>query len=86
MKTIWKYEIKIQDDLTLELPVNYKILHFGSQHGRYYIWVLKYGPTKDTMKINFKIVGTGFKINFSTNIYIGTAMDGAFVWHLFQVN
>ena len=90
MKTIYKYEIRIQDnysyDYSLELPQNYRILDFQCQSGRYFIWVLCFGDLTKTIKVNFKIVGTGSEIDFSTNNYVGTASDTIFVWHLFQVS
>jgi len=84
LKTIWKYEIKIQDKFSLDLPINHKILSFQEHGGRCYIWVLNFSIDIDcTVKTNFRIVGTGQDIDFPTCTYIGTVINGFFVWHLF---
>jgi len=83
---IWKYEIPIQDDFTLELPDESEVLHVALQNGKPYAWVLLHdinAPKKERM---FHIIGTGnpFDEKEGYMMYIGTFQMPPFVWHLWE--
>ena len=88
MKTIYKYEIPIQDHFTLELPRNAEILTVQTQkvkveelyekHERPFIWALVDIDSNKTMileKRYFRVSGTGHDLTedyCKIKEYIGT--------------
>ncbi len=88
MKKIYKYNVPIQDGFTLELPDGYKILHFGMQDKKAYLWVLVDPDSKLFISCRFQIKGTGHSIDESELMnYVGTIItnNDRLVWHLFRV-
>lgn len=84
---VHKFEIKQADEFELSLPVGCKILKFGNQDERLWIWVLldQRAPLR-TRK--FLLTGTGFAINVEGNLdYIGTTslINKTLIFHLFEV-
>jgi hypothetical protein len=67
------------------MPVGARILHFGSQNNRFYIWALVNTDNPETERY-FIIAVTGRETEAKELQYIGTAMlnSGAFVAHLFE--
>ena len=91
MKTIYKYSLYDVIDVfsgvvKLEMPKGAKILHVYSQQGRPCLLVLV-DTANETEFRNFRIVGTGYEIDFDCSNHVGTWLqqDGVFVWHLFEV-
>ncbi len=86
MKTIWKYEIEVNDQINLDMPGGSKILDIQNQDGKIYMWAIV--NTKNNIeKRSFLIYGTGHKIDVRENLkYIGTfqVRDGSLVFHLFE--
>lgn len=85
-KTIWKWEIPIDDTFTLELPAGSEPLYFGTQNDKLTLWVLV-DPGQLPRECMFRLAGAGHPLPDETNAdkYIGTAflLGGAMVWHLF---
>lgn len=86
MRSIYKYPFALANRVSIELPKGAKILSFQSQGEQLCIWALVDASAEDE-KRNFRIFGTGTIFDISHYEYIGTAqqMDGALVWHLFEV-
>jgi hypothetical protein len=86
MKTVWKYEIPIQDDFQLQLPGGYKILTMAMQNKCPHIWVLV-DPRQPLEVVKFRLAGTGHPIEQENILYIATAhcIDYGLVFHLFQM-
>jgi len=84
MKTIWKYEIPLQDKFKLKMPFNAKPLTVQVQHGVPCLWVLV-DTSKELEEYSFRVVGTGHQIKFAGD-YIGTFQisGGSLVFHVFQ--
>lgn len=83
MKVIYKYEIPIQDNFEIELPIDYHILTFQVQDNAPYIWV--YHDTDDPKrKVSFSMIGTGNFMIHKILTYVGTVQLDGFVWHLFK--
>lgn len=78
---IYKYELKDTKN-NLSLPIGAEVLSFKMQHGQYNIWV-KIDPNQLSEVRNFIIVGTGWDVTENVS-YIGTVIDGDFVWHCFE--
>lgn len=90
MKTIYKYPVPIQEEFTLELPVDHKILSFQEQNGLLYIWCLVNTDSK-VFSPTFYLFGTGQDLSdYSYRIqsylsFVGTVQldKGTLVFHLF---
>lgn len=86
--TVWKYEVPINFDFTLELPIGAKILKYDTQRNVPMLWVLV-NSANDKEKRKFIMLGTGHERELSpiSLIYIGTClmMGDGLVWHLFEV-
>lgn len=95
MKKVYKYQLQPGIGTEkIEIPKGAKILSFQGQQiintvtkhafGYLYIWCLvDENQPKETRE--FVMVGTGFEFDSSKLTYIGTAQEGLYVWHLFEV-
>ena len=85
MKTIWKFQLSIEDIVSLEMPKGARVLHFGTQGLNPVLWVLV-DPSATVESRRFRIVGTGHEINDEDTLsYIGTVMClQGLVFHLFE--
>ena len=83
MKTIYKYKLDGGRTTTLELPELARVIHCAIQGDEYCIWV-RVDTDAPKVKRSFTIVGTGWEIEDSLG-HVGTILDGAFVWHIFEV-
>ena len=88
MKRIFKYAIPIQDYIEKMMPRGARILHFATQNGIPFLWVMIEDCLKEDLQpYRFRIFGTGHKIENDKDLkYIGTVLvlDDGLVWHLFQ--
>lgn len=85
MRTIWKYSLPLTDDVYgFVIPRGGKIVHVAMQGIYVAMWVDVYTPNQTETRL-FVIRGTGHEITHTDAAYIGTAMDGPFVWHVFEV-
>jgi len=92
VKTIWKFEVPVNDLVQIKVPTNAKFLSVGVQKPRHLcFWMLVTPPRSlademDWELRGFTVVGTGHPIDESMlakNQFLGTAIDGQFVWHVF---
>ncbi len=85
MKTIWKFEIPVQDEISeVLMPKGAKIVHVGSQPDRRNIalWAQVDSEAKKVIR-RFKVYGTGHPLMAGT--YVGTVLVGdMLVWHVFE--
>lgn len=89
MKTIHKYQLSLIRLQPIALPKNAEILHVAVQRGVLCIWAMVTVPKTDDDWTErwFEVFGTGDKISTDMGIdrqHIGTALDGNFVWHVFE--
>lgn len=84
MRTIWKYEFEITSIVqAYDIPRGYSIVHVEMQGRHLCMWVdVNTDRPKDER--SFMIIGTGHPVPDDA-AYIGTAQQGEFVWHLFEV-
>lgn len=83
-KTIWKFELEIADDQTIEMPVDSEILTVQTQNEIPCIWALV-DPTAEKEIRHIKIYGTGHDIPYNQpKKYLGTFQlkNGAIVFHV----
>ena len=83
MKVIHKHYISIREDVTLSLPMGYKILKVDAQNSDVVMWVLA-DIDNEKIDVSFSVFGTGWVIPETVGEYIGTALCGALVWHVFK--
>ncbi len=83
MKTIYKYEIPIDDEIVLRLPVGFEILDIQTQRGTPQMWALV-DTTAPTEERHFWLRGTGHDCEGLFN-HLGTFQisGGNLVFHLF---
>lgn len=87
-KTISKYKFEINDNVYIEMPLDYEILSVQVQNGIPCIWALvDAGNARERRR--FEIFGTGHPIECNSRIerkFIGTFQlnDGILVFHLFE--
>lgn len=86
MAVIWKFEVPITDEFTVVMPKGAKLLDFQMQGPKGTLWALVNPEFAPNEKRNFRLFGTGNKIDRPENLtYVGTAQDQQwFVWHLFE--
>ena len=82
MKTVYKYEIKIQDEFVLELPKIGEGIHVGlDPNGQSSMWIC-HDTEEEKVMTKFYVRGTGHTVP-EDGIYINSWKDGPFMWHLF---
>jgi len=85
--TIWKYNVPVEDEVTLEMPKGARLLSFQAQEYDLVLWALV-DPNANIEMRRFNVYGTGHPIPSIEQQYIGTAQEqgvGSLVWHLFEV-
>lgn len=74
--------------MDIPLPLGSVPRHFDMQRGTPTVWVEVPGDVISTTacaRRRFRVFGTGHMIPEGA-VYIGTCMDGEFVWHLYEVS
>jgi len=84
VKVVHKCPIHV--DLTaLGMRKGADVCYFGMQDGEPMIWALVDTEEIETETRLFRFVGTGQEIRDSIKEYVGSVIDGRFVWHLYEV-
>ena len=81
-RRVLKYNLYIENDFSIELPVDYAILDIQPQDGVPKLWV---SGRLDVPKIRerFHCVGTGEHIDSAWQ-YLATVLCGNNVWHFYR--
>lgn len=97
MKRVYKYEFKITDDFSIDLPRYSKVLTCKKIENQFFMWVLiDMEMVNDLETRNFRLAGTGHDIvetDWTEYEYIATIEDQRgfdnnstnFIWHIFEV-
>jgi hypothetical protein len=86
MKTIWKYDVLIKDDMQISMPKDAKVLTVQTQQGVPCMWA-EVESANDKVERYFKWFGTGHPIPIDLDLkYIGTVllMRDGLVFHLYE--
>jgi hypothetical protein len=84
-QVVWKYPIAlVADEQVIGVPVRSRCVHVAIQHGVITMWRLVEDPNTEMTDRRFVIRGTGHPVEEQA-MHLGTVLDGAFVWHLFEV-
>lgn len=84
MKTIWKFELPIENDVVIEMPEDSILLSVQTKDGDLFIWA-QVDTDKPKTKNRFRIVGTGTEVDISPSLrFVGTVhMKHGDVLHVF---
>jgi hypothetical protein len=88
MKTIWKYQLVLEDFQEIEMPKASRIISTGiDPMGDLCIWAEVFTDFSEENKESktIAIVGTGNPMPIDPVLYIGTVPMGQFVWHVYEV-
>lgn len=86
MNTIFKYPLKIRDEVMVEMPRGAVPLSVHAQGEQLCLWALV-NTRLDTSPRRFRIIGTGHPIDeaeIGRLTFIGTVLQGPFVWHVWE--
>lgn len=86
MKTIYKYELSVEDEQIIEMPYLHQILSLQVQYGKPCIWVLVDLSVSTMENVKFVTYGTGHQVKPEIDKYVGTYQlnDGLLVFHVFK--
>ena len=85
-RSIFKYPLAVDDDVTVQMPDGATPLHVGVQRGRPCIWA-EVDPSAEPVPHHFRVYGTGHPMHDKPGeVYIGTFMlqDDALVFHVYE--
>ena len=87
MDKVYKYPLLLRNGIQrLEIPEGSLILHFAMQVPNPTIWArVNSSPDMPMVERKFIIKGTGHDLGVDNLRYIGTTLDGSYVWHLFEI-
>ena len=81
--TVWKYDLRVDDEILVEMPPGAELLHVGNQTGepdRFTVWARVVPGVHVARRLLVR--GTGHPIGDEP--YVGSAFGGPFVWHIFD--
>lgn len=87
MRSIWKFEVPIDDVFTTAIPRGATILSVDEQHGTVWMWA-EVDPDASKEKRSFRLAGTGHSMPANEERrFIGTVFlhGGSLVFHLFEI-
>lgn len=83
MKTVHKFPLTIGNISVLHMPAGATVLHVGLDPGnRICLWAFVDTDLVSETRI-FTVVGTGHEVPDGLE-YIGSVVQGPFVWHVFE--
>ena len=81
MKQVWKFPLR--RDEFIDMPAGAELLHVDTQGGTPMLWALV-SLDNDAVVRRVSVVGTGWDMPVKPGKYVGTYMDGPFVFHVFD--
>lgn len=84
MKTIWKFPLELKDLQNISIPEGAEILTCAIQSGGVFLWAVV-DPSLPLQRREIEMIGTGNQIPEEERRYISTILDGALVWHIFEI-
>lgn len=84
-KVVHKYQLGLSDRQEVEMPEGAEIVHAAEHQGSICLWAVV-DPDAQTESRRFVVVGTGQEVGdgWAEHEFVGTAMVGEFVWHVFE--
>lgn len=84
MKTVWKFVLPPEFEVTVRAPRGSKALLVAEQNGNLCLWS-SVDTDQPEIEYHFQIRGTGHPVT-DTTFHVGSAVVGSFVWHVFEVS
>ena len=87
IRTVYKYELRLGDYVTVPLPKGAEIIYVAVQADCPYLWArVDPDPQVPVESRRFRIAGTGHRLGTDVGRHIGSFMlqDGALVFHVFE--
>lgn len=87
MRTVWKFRVMDRHGMQpgrVEMPSDAIVRHVGARDGELFLWA-EVDPAAPTSIRGFVVHGTGHPVLLEATDYLGTAFDGPFVWHVYEV-
>ncbi len=85
-KTIWKFDLRIDDHQYIRMPDGALILKIAVQHGQTCLWA-EVDPENPMVDRKFFVAGTGHPLDPSPQRrHLETLLIGQFVWHVFEID
>ena len=85
MTTIWKFDVPLTDAFPIAMPAGAKLLNVAEQSpSGLFLWA-EVDPSQPKVDRFFRIIGTGQEFVPDGLVYVGTAMQPPFVWHLYEM-
>ena len=83
-KSIWKYDLEIDDEQSIDVPEGAKMLTAQIQKGNLCVWAIV-DPRSEKKPRKFYVFGTGHHNDFAGKDYLGTVQihEGNLVFHVF---
>jgi hypothetical protein len=85
VKRVYRYDIPLVDQFSVQLPYGALVLSAGFHEGRRSIWALVDVNEIPRYDQYFRLCGTGHDITANVGRYISTWTEGPLVWHLFEI-
>lgn len=83
MRVVWKYELTDMSQDVL-MPEGADIVRFAFQVTTACAWAIV-DPSRPKKARRLAVFGTGHDAIPDAAVYLGTAQQGPFVWHLFEL-
>jgi len=90
MTTIWKFELPIEDQPSIDMPIGARILSVGVQNAatdrKLMLWAYIPKTEVKTETRYFFVLGTGNPIpwDLSESAFVGTVQMGSHIWHVWD--
>jgi hypothetical protein len=82
--TIYKYPLDLTDVQKVAMPTDARLLYVAMQNGQLTLWA-HVDTDLFTAHRLIAVIGTGNPApELDEGVYVGTAFDGPFVWHVFD--
>jgi hypothetical protein len=83
-RSVWKFEIPVQDEFTVEMPMLATVVHVAAQNDKPCMWALV-NPANERVERTFYVHATGHPVRPEL-VHLGTFIlfGGTFVGHLFE--
>lgn len=87
MRTIWKFTAPFDGEVRIDMPAGAQTLHATvlavDRDAVLTVWA-KVDTDHPTTTRTFHIRGTGHHLGDDVGPFVGTVIDGPFVWHIFE--
>ena len=84
-RMIWEFPLAQTDHrLRIPMPFGATLLHVGYDPlGALCVWALV-DPAEPQSPRRLHVIGTGQPCDYAAEQYVGTVLDGSFMWHVFD--